>query len=33
MLKIFLINNNNNNNNNKKIIKNLFNNINFDNYL
>ena len=31
MLKIFLINNNNNNN--KKIIKNLFNNINFDNYL
>ena len=30
MLKIFLINNNNNN---KKIIKNLFNNINFDNYL
>ena len=30
MLRIFLINNNNNN---KKIIKNLFNNINFDNYL
>ena len=29
MLKIYLINNNNN----KKIIKNLFNNINFDNYL